>query len=186
MIKKVFGLSGGIGTGKSTLAKILQENYADVEIFDSDKIAKKIVEEGEVKNELKKIWGNKKEIIFENKKKKIAVEELIHPKVWEELDKLIKKVKNKKIILVESAILFDVGKDKEMLKNIVTDCSLTERKKRLKKRNNWNDKEIDLRIKNQMNQSLMKRKADIVINTECSLKELKNKAEDLHQYLLKF
>ena len=89
MVKKVFGLSGGIGTGKSTVAKILQENYADIEVFDSDKIAKKIIEDSEIKNKLKKIWGENKEIIFENKKKKIAVEELIHPKVWEELDKLI-------------------------------------------------------------------------------------------------
>jgi hypothetical protein len=43
---------------------------------------------------------------------------------------------------VESAILFDVGKNKDMLKNIVTVCSLLS-EKRIKERNNWNDRKLN-------------------------------------------
>ena len=187
MTKKVFGLTGGIGTGKSTVAKILQKKYSNIVIFDCDKEAKKIAKSDEVKSKLKKILnsGNEKNI-FEDETKKKAVEKLIHPKVWQKLNILTNKLSKEKIILVESAILFDVGKNKDMLKNIVTVCSLAERKKRIKERNNWNDKEIELRIQNQMSQNLLKKKADVIIDTECSLKELESKTEKLYQYLLKF
>lgn len=185
MTKKVFGLTGGIGSGKTTVAKLIQKKYADIEIFDCDQEAKKIAKISKIKKRLEKIWGNKKEIIFENQKKKKEVERLIHPEVWVKLDKLIKKLGEKKIVLVETAILFETGKNKDMFKNIVTVCGLEERKRRIKKRNNWSESEIDLRIKNQSEQNLTRGKADVVIDTECGLKELKKKTEKLYQYLLK-
>jgi dephospho-CoA kinase len=184
MLKKVFGLTGGIGSGKSTLAKILQKKYSDIEVFDCDNVAKKIMEE-----ETKKtgnVFDKKKiaKIIFNNPEEKIKLERLIHPKVWHELDKLIKKLDKEKIVLVETAILFETGKNKDMFKNIGVVCGLTERKRRIKKRNNWSDEEINLRIKNQSNQEIIKKKTDVIIDSECSLKELEGKAEKLYEYLV--
>jgi dephospho-CoA kinase len=184
MLKKVFGLTGGIGSGKSTLAKILQKKYSDIEVFDCDNVAKKIMEE-----ETKKtgnVFDKKKiaKIIFNNPEEKIKLERFIHPKVWQKLDEFIKGLDKEKIILVETAILFKTGKNKDMFKNIVVVCGLAERKRRIKKRNNWSDEEINLRIKNQSNQEIIKKKADVIIDTECSLKELKGKAVKLYEYLV--
>ncbi len=185
MTKKIFGLTGGIGSGKSTVAKMLQKKYSNIVVFDCDAEAKKISKISKIKKSLEKIWGKNKEIIFKNSKKKKEVESLIHPKVWLKLDKLIKKLSEEKIVLVETAILFETGKNKDMVKNIVTVCEIDERKKRIKKRNNLTDKEINLRIKNQSKESLIKKKADVVIDTECSLKELEEKTEKLYKYLMK-
>jgi dephospho-CoA kinase len=186
MTKKVFGLTGGIGSGKSTLAKILQKKYSNIVVFDCDEQAKKIAKLSEIKNKLKKLLGNNdRKIIFENSKKKKEIERLIHPKVWEKLDKLVKNLQENKIVLVETAILFETGKNKNMVRNIATVCGLVERKKRIKKRNNWSEKEIGLRIKNQSKQDLIQKKADVVIDTECSLKELEEKTEKLYKYLIK-
>jgi dephospho-CoA kinase len=185
MTKNIFGLTGGIGSGKSTLARILQKKYSHIEIFDCDKVAKKIMETEEIKNELKKILGEEKaEIIFTNPVKKKLVESLIHSKVWQKLDEEIKKSSKEKIILVESAILFDIGKNKDIPKIIATVCNLDERKKRIKIRNNWSEKEIEERIKSQISDEVLIEKAMVVVNTDCSLKQLEEKSEKLYQILI--
>ena len=188
MTKKVFGLSGGIGSGKSTLAKLMQKKYPDIEIFDCDSAAKKIMEGDEIRNELKKILGKeagKIEIIFKDLKLKKAVEKLIHPKVWQKLDQFIGELDDKKIVLVETAILFETGKDKDMVKNIVTVCGLIERRRRIKRRSGWSDEQVDQVIKNQSDQEVVAEKADVVVDTECSLKKLEDKTEKLYRYLVK-
>jgi dephospho-CoA kinase len=196
MIKKVFGLTGGISSGKTTLSEILRNKYPDIEVFNCDLEAKEILNSDEIKSQLKLILGSGIElnnkidfkkvakIIFNDELKKKKVEELIHPKVWGKLDSLVKFTKEEKIILVESAILVDIGKDKEILNIIVTVCDLEERKKRLRERNGWSDEEINERIKNQTDENVLKEKANVIVNTDCSLDELRGKAEKVYKYLI--
>lgn len=184
MTKKVFGLTGGIGSGKTTLANILKNKYSNIEIFNCDEVAKKIMAE-ELKNtgvdfDKKKIA----EIVFNNPEEKEKLEKIIHPKVWHKLDELVMKSKKGTIILVESAILFDIGKEKDIPKIIATICDLEERKKRIRIRNNWSEAEIEARIRNQTSDEILEKKSLIVVKTNCSLKELEIKAEKLYRYLI--
>lgn len=196
MTKNIFGLTGGIGTGKTTLAGFLQKNHSNIELFDCDKVAKEIMEEEVIKNKIsdilgKEIWHDnsldKKKIatiIFNNPEKKKEIEELIHPVVWEKLDEVIKKSNENQIILVESAILFDMGKEKDIPNIIATICDIDQRRKRIKARNNWSEEEIEERIKNQMSNEVFADKAAIVIDTNCTLAELEEKSEKLYQILV--
>lgn len=193
--KNIFGLTGGIGSGKTTLANILKNKHSEVKIFDCDVVANEIMDDEKVKKEIKLILRNEvvvegklnrkkiAEIIFNNPIKKKKIESLIHPKVWQKLDKEIEKSNEDEIILVESAILFDIGKDKDIPRIITTICNVEERIKRLKKRNCWSDEEIKQRIKNQTSEEILKEKSQVIIDTNCSLEELEEKSEKLYQVL---
>jgi len=183
MTKNVFGLTGGIGSGKTTLAKIIQKNHKNIEIFDCDQVAKEIMEEESKKNGL--VFDKKKiaEIIFNNPEEKIKLEKIVHPKVWQKLDEVIEKSDENSIILVESAILFDIGKEKDIPNIIATICSLDERKKRIKARNSWSEAEIEERIKNQISDEVLIKKATVIIDTNCNLDQLEEKSEKLYYIL---
>lgn len=183
MTKNIFGLTGGIGSGKTTLAKIIQKNHKNIEIFDCDQVAKEIMEEESKKNGF--VFDKKKiaEIIFNNPEEKIKLEKIVHPKVWQKLDEVIKKSNENSIILVESAILFDIGKEKDIPNIIATICSLDERKKRIKARNSWSEAEIEERIKNQISDEVLIKKITVIIDTNCNLDQLEEKSEKLYQIL---
>ena len=181
MTKNVWGLTGGIGSGKTTLASFLTKIDKNIVMFNCDQVAKEIMADEAKKNEM--IFDKKKiaEIIFNNPEEKEKLEKLIHPKVWQILDELIDKSKEKTIILVESAILFNL--EKKFSKTIATICDLEERKKRIRVRNNWSETEIDERIRNQLEDDILVKKSLVVVKTDGSLADLKIKAEKLYQYL---
>lgn len=194
MTKNIFGLTGGIGSGKTTLANFLIKIDKKIVVFDCDQVAKEIMEEEEIKRKIGAILGevwqennlDKKKmakIIFNNPEKKQQIEELIHPKVWDKLDEVVKKANENSIILVESAILFDIDKEKDIPNIITTICDLDERKKRIKARNDWSEAEIEERIRNQISDEVLIEKAMVVVDTNCSLDQLKEKSEKLYRIL---
>ena len=191
MTKNVWGLTGGVGSGKTTLANFLKKIDKNIVVFDCDEVAKNIMTDMAQKTGM--VFDKKKmaKIIFSDPKEKEKIEKLIHPKVLAEatkqlsrkLDELINREKEEIIILVESAILFNIEKEKNFSKIIATICNLEERKKRIKLRNNWSETEINERIKNQVKEDVLIKKALVIVNTEGKLEELKTKAEKLYQYL---
>lgn len=183
MTKNVWGLTGGVGSGKTTLANFLKKIDKNIVVFDCDEVAKNIMTDMAQKTGM--VFDKKKiaKIIFNNPEEKEKLENLIHPKVWQKLDELINREKEEIIILVESAILFNIEKEKNFSKIIATICNLEERKKRIKLRNNWSETEINERIKNQVKEDVLIKKALVIVNTEGKLEELKTKAEKLYQYL---
>jgi len=111
-MKLIIGISGGIGSGKSTVSALFEECGA--EIIDADAIAHKALNEISIKNLLKSRFGdgillqsgevNRKslaKIIFKDAKAREYLEQLIHPKVRKEIKKQIK-------ISVSDIIVLDV------------------------------------------------------------------------------
>ncbi|MGL5663128.1 MAG: dephospho-CoA kinase, partial [Cetobacterium sp.] len=96
----ILGLTGGIGSGKSTVSKIFLS--MGIKVFDADLIAKDILETEEVKEEIKEKFGKEfinlknnsvdkellKKEVFNNSKKLKILNEIVHPKV---VDIYIKK-----------------------------------------------------------------------------------------------
>ena len=115
--------------------------------------------------------------------KKQKLESFIHPKVWEKLSEIINQSKDEKIFLVESAILFEIGKEKEFKKIILVTCDKDEQVKRIRLKNNWTDEQIEKRLKNQLPDKFKKIKSLVTIETNCSMEELKQKTEKLYSYM---
>ena len=122
----ILGLTGGIGTGKSTVAKMLREK--NIPVVDTDSISKEIIEYPEVIEKIKaeissKIFNNENkldrkklsEIVFENKDKLKKLNEIMHPvilkKMWEEVEKL---KKDYKVIVVDIPLLFEINMENEV------------------------------------------------------------------------
>jgi dephospho-CoA kinase len=186
----IFALTGNMGCGKSTIAKFLQKNHSDIYFFDCDQIAKKLLFNPKNTAKIQEILDIKiidkskiAKIIFNNPEKKQQLENFIHPLVWQKLSEETQKKDKNSIFIVESAIFYEIGKNKDIDKIILVTCDYQEQKNRIKNRDNFSNKEIETRLKDQLPTKLKKIKSSIIINTNCSLKEMETKTEKLYSYL---
>jgi dephospho-CoA kinase len=166
-------LTGNVGTGKSTILDFFLEDK-NFYGFKCDDIAKDIIKKENIKVDSS---------IFDCFQEKQKIENIIHPKVWEKIEKEMAEHCHK-IFIIEAALIFEIGwNTKNSQKIIVTTCSSKNQKKRLFKQRNYSDKKISQILKNQLNSELKEEKAKIIINTDCSLKELKQKIDRAKQYM---
>ncbi len=171
---KKIGLTGGIGSGKSTVAEIFR--HLGIAVFVSDGVARKLQEEDvDLKKEIVEIFGkgiysdgnlNRRkiaEIVFKDKKKLEQLNTVIHPAVANAFEKFRRENANAKYVLKEAAILFEIGDD-EFLDNMIVVFAPDElRIKRVMERDKITREEVLERINNQMPQEEKVKKADVVI-----------------------
>lgn len=192
---KIIGITGGIGSGKSTVSKFINE--MGYKVINSDSKAKKLyLENSELKEKLIKEFGvnfylpdgniNKKfieEIVFgEDEKSKANLSKLnalVHPLVIQdnidEIDELVEK--GERLIFVESALIFEISMEDayDYIICVFTPKDITI--KRLIERDSTSEEKILKRMKNQMSSEEKKKKADFVINNNTDLNSLKNATE---------
>ncbi|MCW1949368.1 MAG: dephospho-CoA kinase [Candidatus Shapirobacteria bacterium] len=191
---KIFGLTGDMGCGKSTVTKLLKNN-SDVCVIDCDKVAKEILNDNKNLKKIRLILGDEilvknridrqkiSQIIFCNNEKKQKLESFIHPKVWKKILELIRKEDNKKIFVVESAIIYEIGWEKKLNKIILVVCNKEEQRRRIKLRDKLTDEQINERLKGQLTNKYKRERSWVVIDTNCSLEKLKQKTDQLYSYL---
>ena len=137
------GITGSIGTGKSTVANIFSSLF--VPIFDADKVIKNILNRQEIKNQIKKQWPrivkknviNKLElrsIIFSNKDEKNRLEMLLYPHLEIEKKKFEKINKKRKIVAYDVPLIYETDSQKKYDLILLTNCDQTLQKKRVLKR----------------------------------------------------
>ena len=147
------GLTGGIGSGKTTVSKVFADK--NFKIFNSDDIAKNIIKTDiEIKKYIINFFGSKSfngsdlnstyisEVVFSDPKKLDLLNSIVHPKVFEKFKKFVKKNLKSKI-LVESAILFESNFYKLMDYNILLKSPKIERINRIINRDNLSRKMIE-------------------------------------------
>jgi dephospho-CoA kinase len=170
------GITGGIGSGKTYVCKLLE--LMNFSVFYSDTEAKNIQNsDPEVRTKLIALFGdecytedglNRKylaEIIFGNPSAKKQLEEIIHPKVAEAFATWCeeKAATDDKIVFIESAILYESGFDKMVDKVIMVYADEETRIERSIKRDAAERKAIEERIKNQSSDKSKCKKADFVL-----------------------
>ena len=157
-MKKV-GLTGGIGSGKSFISRILLSHK--IPVYDSDSRAKYLMNSSlELKNKIIENFGknsyinnelNKNyisDIIFNNKLEKNKINLLVHPFVYKDFNKWTKNIFSEYVIF-ESALIFETGSYKINDFNILVISEINERIKRVIKRDLIGEKDVLIRIKNQ-------------------------------------
>lgn len=182
---KKIGLTGGIGTGKSTVAWIFEE--MGVPIISADKIAHeviaphskpwktlfdrygtKIVLQDQIinRNELAKI-------IFSDNKERKFVESVIHPRVQEEIQKQLAHFEKEsaQIVVLEIPLLFEVKLEGEVDKVIVVRCDYEQQIARCEKKFGITREETIARIKSQKPIEEKLAKADYIIDNSGSKSE---------------
>ena len=168
------GITGGIGSGKTTVTKILKT--LGVPIFNSDEYGKKLLTSNEIvirkiiENFGKDIISKNKidtqklgKIVFSNKKKLELLNNIIHPQVFLAFNNWLLQQKTKYIIK-ESAILFESNIYKRLDKIILIKAPVSLRIKRVSKRDQRSVSEIQKIIKNQVSIDKIVKYADYIVN----------------------
>lgn len=153
------GITGGIGSGKSIATRIFQA--MGYPVFYADKEAKKIMTSNQkVIQEITTIFGkeayikgelNKKHLankIFNHPELKNKINQIVHPAVRSEFNKLVEKSKGQ-LVFNEAAILFETGAYKNFDYTICVVADKELRIKRVQQRDGMTDKEIESRMNNQ-------------------------------------
>ena len=156
---KIIGITGGIGSGKSTIAKEFISK--SIPVYDSDLKAKKLMNSSEeLKAKLIECFGypfylngliNKKYIsnlIFNDSDALNKINSIVHPEVFNDFHQW-KSILNNDYVMYESALIFESGSYKSNDYNILVISELNQRIKRIIKRDNIKKDDVLLKIKNQ-------------------------------------
>ena len=183
----VVGLTGGFGTGKSTVAGMFQELGAW--IVDADRIAhESLRKESPVYGEVSKLFPeaigpedlDRKKIaavIFSQPEKKKKLEALVHPYVFERMEQEISEAEES-VVILDVPLLFETGLDQRCDAVCVVDAPEAAVRERLKERG-FTENEISARKKAQMPLEEKKRKANFVINNSHDLEQTKQDVEKI-------
>lgn len=190
---KTFGLTGNMGCGKSTVAKLLAE-YPDVTVIDCDTLAREELastknrEAIEIAIGLGAFVGMMPDLrfisneIFSNKDKKEKIEQIIYPHVLEKI-RMAQEKQGNGILVVESAILFEKEMEKYFNGIIVASCNYEEQVRRLKECQNVAHEEIMRRLACQLSQEEKEKRAQYLIRTECDIETLRERVKELYNQL---
>jgi len=170
------GLTGGIGSGKSTVAKIF--NSLGVPIFNSDAVAKEIINHDvdvikQIKAEFGEIYDSKKlnakkmaQIVFKDKKELEKLNSIIHPKVKEHFEHWINENSNSPILIKEAAILIESEAYKEMDKIILVIAPVEERIRRVMERDHVLSEQVGARLEVQLSDEEKQKYAQFIITND--------------------
>jgi dephospho-CoA kinase len=173
------GLTGGVATGKSTVAKMFKQ-YGAV-VIDADELVREVVTPGKPAwREIVKTFGkailnpdhtlNRRElgaVVFRNRTKLRQLERIIHPRVAREQARLTKQAAQNDphaVVIYDVPLLFEVGIDKRVDKIIVVTADRETQIARLKQRNGLSRDEATRRIRSQMPLAKKIQRADHVLN----------------------
>ena len=193
MKKVVIGLTGGIGTGKSTVSQILKEKKFPVidldiishEVIKFPKVVEKIVENfGKEVLEYNNIgnWIVSREklgrVIFGNREKRLILNSVMHLEILRIMrEKILECKKENKIIFVEIQLLFEVQWEKEFDYILLVSAEKETQIKRILSRDNRSKEEALSIINSQMSLDEKKKRSDYVIENDGNIQDLEKKVD---------
>ena len=179
---KVFGLTGGIGMGKSAAAQSLQNR--GVPVVDTDVLARQMVEPGRpALQEIRLAFGEQMigpdgrlrrealaRIVFSDPAARQQLENITHPRIRESWMQQIElwRLERRAHAVVVIPLLFETGAERELDATICVACSAATRRQRLAERG-WTVDEIHQRIAAQWPIDRKMARADFVVWTEGGL-----------------
>ena len=179
------GLTGGIGSGKTTVSNFILE-YG-IPVYNSDSQGKKLMNTNlELINDIVNIFGESvynngilntnllSSIVFSDFEKIKQLNNLVHPKVAEDFNQWVGKNNNQPILVKEAAILIESGAYLDMDKIILVISKKSNRINRVSKRDNSDLESIEKRINFQLTDDEKIKYADYIIENNSSLDDLKN------------
>lgn len=189
------GITGNIGSGKTTICKLFELLSAPV--FYADFYGKKVMAEDLVLvKAIRSTFGaeayfadgslNRKyisNIVFKNEAELEKLNALVHPAVFRAFDEWTIQFNTKNYVLKEAAVLFESGSDKQCDKTIVVAASLVVRVQRVMQRDQLTEAEVLRREEKQMPQQEKEAKADFVIYNDPQMMIIPQVLE-IHRQLL--
>jgi len=191
---KIVGLTGGIGSGKTTVAGFFKE--LNIPVYIADDAGKRLMNtSSEIRQEIIDLFGEqayKEDLpdrkfiaskVFNDKDLLSKLNKIIHPAVAADFQKWVKK-QHSAYVIYEAAILFETGGYKKCDFSILVTAPKEMRIQRLQKRDDSSEKEIEERMNNQWSDKKKSSMANFLINNE-ELTQTKQQVEHIHDKILK-
>jgi len=196
--KPIIGLCGGIGAGKSLVAREF-ERLGGL-LIDSDELNHQVLRRPEVTQTLREWWGDKildengvpdrgriGRVIFEDREQKRRLESLVHPLIAALRQDIINagtgdpKVK---AIILDSPLLFESNLDRLCHATVFVEASETTRLRRLQRTRGWDIRELRQRERWQTPLAEKRSRSQHVICNEGSIEQLRSLAKDVFERVL--
>ena len=189
------GITGGIGSGKSTVSRFFSE--LGVPVYDSDQRAKSLMQHDDsIIIKIKKEFGDDSylnnvlnrshiaEIVFKNELKLKQLNAIVHPVVRTDFNNWLSQNSNARFVIKEAAIMIESGAYKDLDKLIVVNANREQKIKWIKKRDHLLLEDIENRIQNQLSDKIRNQYADFIIENNSSKKELKQQVLSVYNKLI--
>ena len=190
---KVIGLTGGIGSGKSTVSQFLAE--LGVVILDADRVGHEAFQPGtEVWREVVAAFGRQiltpdgeidrsklGDIVFNNTESLSQLNQIMHSRMYSMVETQIEEYRRQGVgvVVLEAPLLLDSDWVSLVDKVWVTVAPEPTVLRRLKGRAGLSEPQSLARIRSQLSLEEQVRRADVVINTDCDLEELRARINEL-------
>jgi dephospho-CoA kinase len=194
---RVIGITGGIGSGKSTVASFLAELGAVV--IDADKTGHELLRsDTPVRREVIAAFGEQildangeidrhklGDIVFDNPEARLRLNRIMHPRMKQQVAEQIKTyaAKGASVVVIEAPLLIEAGWASVVDEVWVTTASEATIMRRLQKRSGLSASESTARLRSQLPAADRMKHADVIIDTDCSLDELEAKVKTQWQKL---
>lgn len=192
------GVTGGIGSGKSTVCSVLRDLGA--EVFSADEVGKRILEQdSDARSELADAFGpgcltpegklDARRLagrVFGHPEKLEALNAIVHPRVAEAFEAACEQaaLRGAKVIAKEAALIFETGAEKRLDSVLVVDAPEAVRLRRGAERLGVEVREVKRRADCQLPAEELRKRADYVIDNTGSLEALREKTERFFRSLL--
>ena len=189
------GVTGGIGSGKSTVSRFF--SALGVPVYDSDQRAKSLMQHDDsIRSKIKIEFGDNAyhknelnrsylaEIVFKNESKLKQLNAIVHPVVKTDFINWLSQNSNAKLIIKEAAIMIESGAYKDLDKLIVVNASREQKIKWIKQRDHLSLEDIENRIQNQLSDEIRNQYADFIIENNSGKMELKQQVLSIYNKLI--
>ena len=193
-----FGLTGGIASGKTTVAEMLREHGAH--IVDADKVGHEmLLPSSPAFPELVAAFGRGildsagridrsklGHLVFRDPAKLQQLNRIVHPRIIERIDQLAMQHRRRDpgaVVIVDAALIYETGIPGRFVKTIVAWCRPERQIERLITKTGLSREEAELRIASQMPADEKRRRADFVIDCSGTLEDTRRQVEDLYPVL---
>ncbi len=189
----VYGLTGGIGAGKSMVSQLVQE--LGITVVFADEVGRQVVARGS--NGLATVAAAFGEeildnsgaldrrklgsLVFSNPDKRRQLEAILHPLVKQHSQAMFRELSDKgqPIVVYESALLFESQRHLEMQANILVTASEAQRVARVQQRDGCTEEDVRARIGAQMDEAEKRRMADDVLDNDGDIEDLRQQVQAL-------
>lgn len=184
------GITGGIGSGKSTVTKYLvKKGY---EVIDCDKLARQVVEKGSpALGKLAEAFGTgildeegnlnraaTAELVFHDEEKREQLNSITHSAIYDIIDSIVSE-KPDGLFFIDAPLLFESGMEKDMDVVWLVSCRDDVRVRRIEQRDGMDAEMIQARIASQMSEDEKRRKAGEILDNSGTREELYEQVERL-------
>lgn len=191
----IVGLTGSIGMGKSTTAKMFKDE--NIAVHDADAVVHNLYRQGPLVDEIDKQFPDTKtpsgidrkklgQYVLNNKDAMKALEALVHPHVRRAEEKFIEENRANKarIVVLDIPLLFETDGDKRVDKIVVVTAPYEVQRERVLSRSDMNDEKFQQILQKQLPDTEKRSRADFIIDTSLGMDAAREQVQKIISQLL--